>query len=420
MDISRYVSDYVSGGNTYFSVLNPPIQRRPGDYYNFIDWFDENPLKPWMAAAYLRDKIEVEGMVAKVGLRLDYYDPSGFTISDTSDPFITDSVWSNLRTFKNPKKAKRRWYLSPRIGISHPISERDVLHFTYGHYFQVPPFNQIISSYVFSGAFPVIGNADVKPQKTISYEVGVKHAFTNQIVLDVTAFYKDIKDWSRLKQFKYGLGGGNYSTYVNEDWGSVRGLEFSLQKRPGGTFLPYFSGNLTYTFQVASGSFSSPWNAYDWMWRGYPLPPYESPLDWDQRHSVLFTVGFNVPKGQTFLGSRIFSNFGVTLQHYYGSGYPFTPPIHSLRDAIERINSERLPSYQSTNMRAYKKFNVGHLSILSYVDISNLFNRKDLNSPNDIQWYYQFHDPEGEVKDPTVWRQRRTTRFGIELSLSGF
>jgi outer membrane receptor protein involved in Fe transport len=419
IDITRYVSDYVSGGNTYFSHLNPPIDRRPGDYYNVIDWFKENPLKPWIIAAYVRDKIEMEGMVAKIGIRFDYYDPGGFTLSDTNDPFITDSVWNNLRTFKNPKKAKKRWYFSPRIGISHPITEWDVLHFTYGHYFQIPAFSQIISSYVFSGAFPVIGNADIEPEKTISYELGIKHAFTPQLILDVTAFYKDIKDWSRLKMFTYGAG-GNYSTYVNEDWGSVRGIELEFQKRPGGAFLPYFSWDVTYTYQVATGSFSSPWNAYTWQWRGYPLPPYESPLDWDQRHSLIVTLGFNVPKGKTLFGTKVLSDLGITVQHWYGSGYPFTPPINTLREAIENINSERLPSYQTTDLRIYKGIEVGPARALLYLDITNLFNRKDLSSPNDIQWYYQFGDPEGEVKDPSVWRQRRTTRFGIELTLSGF
>ena len=63
---------------------------------------------------------------------------------------------------------------------------------------------------------------------------------------------------------------------------------------------------------------------------------------------------------------------------------------------------------------------MGPARALIYLDVTNLFNRKDLSSPNDIQWYYQFGDPEGEVKDPSVWRQRRTTRFGIELTLSGF
>ena len=418
VDISRYVADYVSGGNTYFSLLNPPIGRRAGDPYNVIDWFKDNPLKPSIFAAYFRDKIEMEGMIAKVGLRLDYYNPGGFTFSDSLDPFKPDTIWRNLETLKNPIRAKSRWYISPRIGISHPISERDVLHFTYGHYFQIPPFSQIISSYVFGGAFPIIGNADIDPQKTISYELGIKHAFTPELIVDVTAFYKDIKDWTRTKMFVT-PSGRSYGYYINEDWGSVRGVEFNFQKRPGGIF-PYLTANLTYTFQIASGSFSSPFNAYNWMWRGYPLPPYESPLDWDQRHSLIATIGLNVPADGALFGMKAFSNFGITLQHTYGSGYPYTPPINSEREAVEAINSKRLPSYRETDMRIYKVLKVGPARLRLFADVVNLFNRKDLSSPNDTQWYDQFGDPEGEVKDPSVWRTRRLTRIGFELDLPGF
>jgi hypothetical protein len=422
IDIARYGADYASGGNVYLTLLNPPISKREGDPWNFIDWFKENPVKPWIFAAYLRDKIEVEGMVAKIGFRIDYYDPGGYAISDTNDPFVYDSLWGNygIRMVKNPKKAKRRWYISPRIGVSHPISERDVLHFTYGHYFQIPPFYQIIRDYVFSGAFPIIGNADVDPEKTISYELGVKHAFTENVVVDVTAFYKDIKDWSRLKMIFYGIGGQNYSTYVNEDWGSVRGLEITFEKRPGGTFLPQFSMRLSYTFQVARGSFSSPGYAYRWAWRGYPLPHHESPLDWDQRHRLFLTLSYDVPKGKPLFNIKGLDSWGVTVQHNYGSGYPYTPPINTPREAIENINAKRLPSYQNTDMRFYKDLSFGPAAIRFFMDIYNLFNRKDLSSFNDVQWYDQFGDPEGEVRDPSVWNPRRQTRIGVEVRLREF
>ncbi len=420
IDITRYGADYASGGNVYLTLLNPNLTHRPGDPYNFISWFQDHPAKPWIFAAYARDKIEIEGMVAKVGLRLDYYNPGGYTISDASDPFTHDSVWNTIRMIKDPKKAPNHWYVSPRIGVSHPISDRDVLHFTYGHYFQIPPFYQILSNYVFSGAFPIVGNADIDPEKTISYEVGLKHAFTNDLILDITAFYKDIKDWSRLKQFTYGVSGANYSTYVNEDWGSVRGIEFNFTKRPGGAFLPFFHFSVDYTLQYAFGSFSSPFNAYNWLWRGYPLPSSESPLDWDQRHTVLLTFGITVPKGKPLWGVRFLDDLGLSFQHSYGSGYPYTPPIRTPREAVEKINAERLPSHQNTDMRFYKNLRFGKGNLRFFVDVHNLFNRKDLSGFDNVDWYVQFNNPEGEVGNLTVYYPRRTTRVGLEFNLSGF
>lgn len=417
-NVMRYGIDYASGSNIYLSMNNPPFQRRSGDPYNVVDWFNDHPCKPWAFAAYARDKIEMEGMVAKVGFRLDYFDPGGWVISDPDDPFVRDSVSNQIRYIKDPKPAKKKWYISPRIGISHPISERDVLHFTYGHYYQIPALWQLIRDYAFSGAFPLFGNADLDPEKVISYELGVKHAFTANTVIDVTAYYKDISDWARVKQFPYGVSGENYSMPVNEDYGSVRGVEFELTKRSGGELLPFWNFNLSYTYQIARGSFSNPFDAYDWMWRGYPLPPTDSPLDWDQRHRLFVTLGYYAPKDKPTFGIKGFDNWGFSIQYNYGSGFPYTPPIKTLREAIENINAKRLPSTQNTNLRIFKQFAFGPVSIRAFMDMNNVFNRKDLVGFNNVDWYTQFGDPEGEVKDPTVWSARRTTRVGIELKIS--
>ncbi len=402
-DFFRYGADYASGGNFYYTFVNVP----------FIDWFEDYPTKPWTLAAYFRDKIEIEGMVAKIGFRFDYLNPGGWYASDSLDPFDFDPTtgWGFI---KNPTKAETKWHISPRIGISHPISERDVLHFTYGHYYQLPPFSYVARDYVFSGAFPILGNANLDPEKQISYEIGVKHAFTENVVMDVTAYYKDIKGWTRLKMIflaQYG-GGRNYSTYVNEDYGDVRGIEFDFSKRPGGAFLPFIGFDLAYTYQIAKGSFSSPGDAYHWAWSGYPMPDMEHPLDWDQRHTLLLTLSLISPPKTPLFG---ISDWGLTFQYNYGSGYPYTPPIRTQREAMELINSKRLPSTSNVNMRFYKNFTFSPFKIRLFVDVYNLFNKKNLTGFDNVEWYEQFNDPEGEVKNPTVWGARRTTRFGIEI-----
>ncbi len=405
-EVERYGADYASGGNFYYTFVEVP----------FIKWFEEHPSNPWQMAFYLRDKIESEGMIAKIGFRVDYLNTGGWYPADSLDPFEFDPVtgWGFL---KNPQRAKPKWHISPRIGVSHPISERDVLHFTYGHYFQLPQLSQVLANYVFSGAFPIIGNPNVKPEKQIAYELGVKHAFTNNIVLDVTAYYKDIKNWVRAKMIYLPGGGGgrNYTTYVNEDYGDVRGIEFDFNKRPGGALLPYFGFRINYTFQVAKGSFSTPGQAYNWAWRGYPMPDQEHPLDWDQRHTLQITLSLVSPdKNHPLFG---ISDWGISLIHHYGSGYPYTPPIRTPREAMELINSKRLPPTYSTDMRFYKNFRFGPVYMRGFVDIYNIFNNKQLTGFDNVEWYEQFHDPEGEVKNPTVWSSRRTTRIGIEIQI---
>jgi outer membrane receptor protein involved in Fe transport len=416
-NIKRYGIDYASGGNIYNSFVNPGFEKRVGDPWNFIDWYDEHPTNPWIFAAYIRDKIEIEGMVAKVGVRFDYYDPGGWAISDTNDPFVRDTLWGSdgIKLIKDAKKAEKSFYISPRIGVSHPVTERDVLHFTYGHYFQIPQFSQILRDYVFSGGFPIIGNSDVQPEKVVSYELGVKHAFTNNLYVDVTSFYKDIWDWTRLRMFPFGAGGENYSTYVNEDYGSVRGVEIEFQKKPGHGFMKELAFTVNYSFQVARGSFSTPRNAYDWAWRGYPLPPHESPLEWDQRHNYYIVLSYHVPKEKPLFGLEGLNDLGLTVIHAYGSGFPYTPPIKTMREAMENINAARMPSNRNTDLRFFKSVHVKFASIRAFLDVYNVFNQKPLNDLESEEWYETFGDPEGETKNPEVWGSRRTTRIGLEI-----
>ncbi|RKZ01559.1 MAG: hypothetical protein DRQ10_01885, partial [Candidatus Hydrothermota bacterium] len=73
---------------------------------------------------------------------------------------------------------------------------------------------------------------------------------------------------------------------------------------------------------------------------------------------------------------------------------------------------------QNTNLRFYKNFAFGPVAVRTFLDIYNLFNRKDLTDFSSVDWYEQFHDPEGETKDPRVWSSRRTVRFGIEVKFA--
>ena len=143
--IQRYGIDYAAGGNIYMTFLNT----------DFPQWVADHKANPWSFAAFARDKIEIEGAVIKAGLRFDYFTTGGWIWSDSLNPTEKDSI-TGLKVIKDPKQVKGKWHISPRIGVSHPITERDVLHFTYGHYFQEPQFAYALRSYILSGAFPFV------------------------------------------------------------------------------------------------------------------------------------------------------------------------------------------------------------------------------------------------------------------------
>jgi outer membrane receptor protein involved in Fe transport len=370
---------------------------------------------PNSGAAYVRDKMEFQGMIVNAGLRLDYFNPNWHRYpADIYNP-VPDSVLTTGGVILNPTTVPLKWQISPRLGVSHPITERDALHFTYGQYFQNPPMSFLYRNlnYDLSGAFPIVGNPNLKPERTTSYEVGIQHAFTNEASVDVTAFYKDITGLVDTERIDY-TSVKYYTRYRNSDYGSTRGFEVSATKRPGG-FLHYVSGSLNYTFSIARGKSSSTRQNYDYIWAGWKVPSKEFYLDWDQRHSLSVNVDFRLQGEQRLWGISWLRNFGLNALHTYGSGQRWTPPSTT---KVQRVNERTLPSTSQTDIRLNKDFQVAGLELSLVVDALNVFNRRNLlRIAQDAEsWYYAFGDPEGQYHDYTVWGERRLVRVGLELT----
>ena len=105
-------------------------------------YIDEYDVSPWNLAAYVQDKMEFQGMIVNLGLRMDYYNHGKdiYYPADFKDPVDITKLYGDPGYIKNPTKAQPFLYISPRLGISHPITENSVLHFSYGHFFQRPEY----------------------------------------------------------------------------------------------------------------------------------------------------------------------------------------------------------------------------------------------------------------------------------------
>jgi outer membrane receptor protein involved in Fe transport len=335
-----------------------------GNYY--MQKHSDNPLS---LAYYMQDKIETKGMVVNAGIRFDYFDPRGWVPDSLGDP-TTDPSGGVL---KNPQEAEKRWDICPRLGLAHPITDRDVLHFTYGHYFEVPALQYLFanSNHYRYGAFEMIGNANMDAERTIAYEMGIEHGFSSDFKMDVTTFYKDITGLATTqKMFRSAFDW--FYLYTNGDYGHSRGIEVTLHKRPG--VGDPFSGTLSYTFQLAKGRYSSAYASYHADWAGEHAPSEEHYLDWDQRHTVNFNMGIRLPY-------RIRANMLTKL----GSGLPYTPP--SKDPFVVLHNSKRMPYTTSTDLKLDKLVSVGPISGTLFLEIMNIFDKKNLNDISDIDWY---------------------------------
>ena len=157
---------------------------------------------PYQIAAYLQDKIELDYLIVNLGVRFDYFEPDGKSLIDPNNIAVLDTL---LPPFPNSlfKAAGAKYQISPRVGLSYPVSEQGAIHISYGHFFQIPPFEFLYRNPNFriplTGDFPEfvgnsIGNADLEPQRTTIYEIGLQQQLTSNIGITATAYAKDIRN----------------------------------------------------------------------------------------------------------------------------------------------------------------------------------------------------------------------------------
>jgi outer membrane receptor protein involved in Fe transport len=258
-------------------------------------------------------------------------------------------------------KASPKWQISPRLGFSFPITARGIVHFSYGHFFQIPRFERLYENPDFkigSGAAGIVGNADLKPEETINGELGVQQQLTDDISLDLTAYLRDIRGLTGTFGDQIVVFGGSaqYNKYTNTDFGFVKGIVLTVNKR--------FSAGLTatadYTFQIARGSASDPNDARNARNGGAQPEIQLNPLGWDQRHTLNVTVSYSA------------SSWGVSSIVQYGSGLPYSPRRTTDVTAL-LTNSQTKPSYFNADVRAYYEFTVAPLRFVAFARVFNVF-----------------------------------------------
>jgi outer membrane receptor protein involved in Fe transport len=336
---------------------------------NFKDMFNKNPFE---VAAYIQDKIEYDYLIVNLGLRFDYADPKATMWPDINrfGYFDENNNWVLAEEVTVDPKTQ----LSPRIGLAHPITKDAVLHFAYGHFFQNPDYNSLYYnlSKDISTSLPLIGNPDVKAQKTVSYEAGIKYKLGESWALDLTAWYKDITDLLSTLQVSY--LSQDYVVFYNSDYASVKGIDLTLYKR----YSDYFSGSLDYTYMVAKGNNSQPLGGYFDAFAGEEIPHQEYYLDFDQRHKIAVNLNFNIPEnsGMDILGIDILSNFNLNILIKANSGLPYTPYV----DPTVRIdvNSGRRPWTSTVDLRAIKTIPFGGVSAAIFLEVTNLMNTENV------------------------------------------
>lgn len=312
-------------------------------------------------AAYAQDKLEFEDFIINAGLRFERFEPNGRYIPDFLNPLGEDRQVVTA-------EADAENMVLPRIGVSFPITARGIIHFSYGHFAQMPRLRNMYLNPDFEypeDAAPTFGNANLRPERTVSYEIGLQQQLTETIAFDVTGYFKDIRDYLTRQQIRYSTIPGRdiFNVYVNRNFVNVKGVTFALTKRRSRDGL--VSANIDYTYQIAEGENDDPNAAFFNFLSGRENELEVIPTDFDQRHVVSSTVTVSRPQ-----------NWGVSLIGRFSTGYPYTPVL--LDQNIDDLpRSGRKPSQIKLDAHLYRNVGFGGLDARLFAKVYNVLDMRN-------------------------------------------
>ena len=452
-DLFNFYGSYIGGG--YYGTSSDP---------SFILW----EKKPEEQSFFFQDKMELKDLVVNLGLRYDKLDPKSFfadpTLNlgyrydgetyETSDltaiPFsaFEDGLveWGYINddgTFSPPDNASVKKFWSPRIGIGYPVTENTAFHFNYGQFIKYPDYNYmydysnsngiaiggVIDGYSGNGEtfanlmgnsmypfpfnlgdwyIPPVGSPNIKPEKSVQYEFGLRTLLTPEYFFTLTMFYNDRYDY--ISANIYDADPTEYAVYENMDYGNSKGFEIGLSK----LFTNNFSWEIFYSFSKAEGNTAnetSHWYEayYSSVYGTHPVHRTIT-MAWDQPHTLNLKFDYRHPRG-----------YGVNVLGNIGSGLPYTPTDARGRN-IDDENSGRMPYTAMFDAKAFYDLQIKNMAnVRIYMDVTNLFDRKNvvnvfnstgkpdesLNPNNSPMWIYR----------PYYYSAPRHIELGISVGL---
>jgi len=214
-----------------------------------IDW-NHQPIR---GGAYIQDKLEFEGFIANIGLRMDYNNPNCEWLTVEEYPqVLTSTLKDTLRSDNPPSEimepAEYQMQWSPRIGISHPISENAKLYFNYGHFYSMAPSKEMYLMHFGKRSDPMaaIGNPSAAMPKTVAYELGADFNIKEMFRVHLAGYYKDVDRQTAWVQHESYYSEVLYLTVENKNYEDIRGFELRFEKSYG----RFVKGWINYDYMV--------------------------------------------------------------------------------------------------------------------------------------------------------------------------
>ena len=341
---------------------------------------------PTQAGLYAEDKLEFKGMIATVGLSMDYYNPNtkwwdyddyarDLTAKEKGD--IGDERFSDVAS----SDAETQITLNPKIRIAFPITVNSKLYFNYGSYRQQLTAQESFMIWqAWRGEVHQIGDPSNPMPQTVSYEVGYEQALQDAYLLRVGGYYKDSSLQPKTVWYQSIDSEVSYNRSVPYNYSDTRGLEFSLSKNMGSV-----TGYFNYTYSVRTqGNFG--WGSQ-----------YENDVT-QAEYERTATDHYQIkPVAEPFASANLeyvapksmgpLADFRVTLNGGWRAGRHFTwvGPGGATIPGVN--NNVQMKDFLFMNARLSKNFNVSGTRVMVFADVQNLLNLKYM--------YFSPYNPHG-------------------------
>ena len=341
-----------------------------------------------------------------------WYNADGLVISDPKDlaeaaggkiqPYLTDPA-NALKGIINTDAVFEDYepevVFMPRLAFSFPISDEAQFFAHYDVLTQRPPSANRIEpvDYLFMAdrVGALLNNPNLKPEKTIDYELGFAKTLSLRSALKISAFYKEMRDMIQVVNVLAAYP-AQYLTYGNVDFGTVKGMSINYDLRR--TNNVQLTAN--YTLQFADGTGSSSSSGENLANTGQPNLRTTNPLSFDQRHAVSASVDYHYADGKDYdgpvwFGKNVFANAGANIMFSAGSGTPYSKQSNITQEATYGINERstlegslygsRLPWQFRMNAKLNKEFEIKwsdkkSSNVNVYVQVQNLLNAQNIIS----------------------------------------
>ncbi len=310
--------------------------------------FEGNPVShpSNMGSDYVVYVNDLNSPTSVVGYRDGYtwYNAEGTEISDPSiletasgiAPCLVDPSSKEIKPTAFKDYEPQTSYM-PRISFSFPISDV-ALFFAHYDVLTKRPTSGIRfdpTDYLFlENVNNVIANPNLKPEKTIDYELGFQQKLTNSSSLKFSTYYRELRNLVQIYKFIDAYP-RSYTSYNNIDFGTVKGMTISYDLiRTSNVWL-----KASYTLQFADGTGSNATSGFNLVSSGQPNLRTTMPLDYDRRHAITCVVDYRFSEGKDYNGPvwtrkikgtdkvksiPVLQNTGINFTFSGGSGIPYS------------------------------------------------------------------------------------------------